>query len=265
MESVLNQSEIHFQHPKVGTKTFEVIHRQFSGNWVNKVIQYDMEVALLNNLNPNQFVYEINRNKLLIDGSEPDAVFDQLACDCGNALFPLKFLVNRFGEIEQIYEHQLMVERWESIKERLVNYYEGEAALDYIKLMNTNIKNPEIVKSMMQNHLFVYFLFKPIYGFYEDNKVMTNWKAAPFMDFKKDIPMTQILVKEKNESDNKEIFNDEVQIEIQSDSDVIEINGKYTFDPKNNSIDSCEAILLMDGKKEIKLTFVTKQEKIVSN
>jgi hypothetical protein len=111
MESLINQEKIFVLHPKTETKTFEVMHRQYSGDWVDKTIQYEMEVTLLNNVNQNGFVYQINRKNLLIDGSEPDIVFDQLACECGNALFPLKFLVNNLGEIEQVFEHQQMVER----------------------------------------------------------------------------------------------------------------------------------------------------------
>jgi hypothetical protein len=262
MNSLINQKKIFVLHPKTGAKTFEVIHRQYSGDWVNKTIQYEMEVALMNNVNQNGFVYEINRKSLLIDGSEPDTVFDQLACECGNALFPLKFLVNSLGEIEQIFEHQKMVERWETIKDKLVNYYEGDAALNYIKLTDKNIKNPDIIKRMMQNHLFVYFFFKPLYGFYQDNKVNAIWKPASFMDFTFDIPMKQTLVKKKSESNKEGISNDQVYIEIQSDSDVIEINGKYAFNPKDNSVVSFEGTMQQERNDEIKLTFITKQEKL---
>ncbi|HKX86918.1 MAG TPA: hypothetical protein VJL37_09605 [Flavobacterium sp.] len=261
MNSLINQEKIFVLHPKTGTKTFEVMHRQYSGDWVDKSIQYEMEVTLLNNVNQNGFVYQINRKNLLIDGSEPDIVFDQLACECGNALFPLKFLVNNLGEIEQIFEHQQMVERWETIKEKLVDYYEGDTALNYIKLTDKNIKNPDVIKRMMYNHLFVYFFFKPLYGFYQDDKLNTIWKPAPFMDFTVDIPMKNTLVKKKDESNETGISNDELYIEMESDSDVIEIKGKYTFNQKNKSIDSCEGSILMDGKEEIKLTFITKPEK----
>jgi hypothetical protein len=262
MNSLINQEKIFVLHPKTGTKTFEVIHRQYSGDWVDKTIQYEMEVALMNNVNQNGFVYEINRKKLLINGGEADTVFDQLACECGNTLFPLKFLVNSLGEIEQIFEHQKMVERWETIKDKLVNYYEGDAALNYIKLTDKNIKNPDIIKRMMQNHLFVYFFFKPLYGFYQDNKANAIWKPAPFMDFTFDIPMKQTLVKKKSESNDEGISTDEVYIEMQSDSDVIEINGKYAFNPKDNSVVSFEGTMLQEGNDEIKLTFITKQEKL---
>ena len=262
MKSLINQEKIFLLHPKAGTKTFEVVHRQFSGDWVDKAVQYEMEVSLLNHVNQNGFVYEINRKNLLIDGTEPDIVFDQLACECGNALFPLKFLVNSLGEIEQIFEHLQMVQRWEAIKDKLVNYYEGDIALNYIKQTDINIKNPDVIRRMMQNHLFVFFFFKPLYGFYQDNKTKTIWKPAPFMDFTADIPMKQILMKEKSVNNDPDIISDKVSIEVQSDSDGIEINGKYTFNPQNNSIDSCEGTMLLDGKEEIKLTFITKQEKL---
>ncbi|MCL9805302.1 hypothetical protein NAT51_07205 [Flavobacterium amniphilum] len=262
MESLINQEKIFVLHPKPGNKTFEVTHRQFSGDWVDKTIQYELEVSLLNNVNQNGFVYVIDRKNLLIDGSAPDTVFDQLACDCGNALFPMKFLVNSLGEIEQIFEHQQMVERWEIIKNKLINYYEGDTALDYIKLSDSNIRNTGVLKKMMQNHLFVYFFFKPLYGFYQDNKTVTKWKPAPFMDFSFDIPMKQTLVKRKKENNDTDEISDDVFIEIQSDSDVIAINGVYTFNPKDNSLVSCEGTMLLEGKKEIKLTFMTKQEKL---
>lgn len=242
-------------HPKPGTKTFEVIQRQFSGDWVDKTIQYEMEVALLNNVNQNGFVYEIDRKNLLIDGSVPDLVFDQLAFDCGNALFPMKFLVSSLGEVEQIFEHEQMLQRWEIIKEQLINYYEGDTALEYIKMTDSNIKNFDVLKSMMQNHLFIYFFFKSLYGFYQDDKLNTIWKPAPFMDFTIDIPMKYTLVKMNNES------NDEVYIEMQSESEFIDIYGKYTFHPKNNSLVSCEGTMTLSGKEEIKLTFITKPEK----
>ena len=262
MNSLINQEKIFVLHPKVGTKTFEVIHRQFSGDWVDKTIQYEMEVSLLNNVNQNGFVYEINRKNLLIDGSEPDTVFDQLACECGDALFPLKFLVNSSGEIEQIFEHAQMIQRWEPIKSRLINYYEGDAALNYIKLSDNNIKKPDMLKKMMQNHLFVYFYFKPLFGFYQDNKTMTKWKSASFMDFDADIPIKQTLIKRKRENNNSGEFNEDVLIEIQSDSDNIEIKGIYTFNSKDNSLVSFEGTMLLEGKEEIKLTFMANQEKL---
>lgn len=260
MNSIEDSTKLFVLHPKPGIKTFEVIHRQYSGDWVDKTIQYEMQVTLLNNVSQNGFVYELDRKNLLIDGSTPDLVFDQLAFDCGNALFPLKFLVTSLGEIEQIFEHEKMLQRWEIIKNKLINYYEGDTALEYIQMTDTNIKNSNLLKSIMQNHLFVYFFFKPLYGHYQDNTKVTQWKAAPFMDFSIDIPMQQVLVKKKGVNNDEIVTKDEIHIEIQSESEWIDMYGKYTFHPKDNSLVSCEASMVLSGNEEIKLTMNSKQE-----
>ncbi|WP_136667877.1 hypothetical protein [Flavobacterium sp. H122] len=236
---------------QTGKKVFEVNQQQFQGGLLDKTLQYEMEVTLLGQSNNTDFGYEIDRRNLLIDNEEPNTVFEQLAFECGKAIFPLRFTIDKNGVIKQLYEYPKVVERWLVIKEQLLNYYEGDMAVNYIKCTDQNLKNMDTIKQLIKNQLFVYFFFNPLQNTVTEPLV---WKTAPFMDFEGNITMLKATDSEGSG-----------ELVLQSDSPFININAKYTFDEKNKSIDSCNASIVQDNDSEIKLSFIAKQVEVLSN
>lgn len=235
-------------------KVFEVHQQQWQSGLLDKTLQYDMEVTLLGQSNNTDFGYEIDRRNILIDNEEPNTVFEQLAFECGQAIFPLRFTIDKAGVIKQFYEYSKVIERWTVIKDQLLNYYEGDMAVNYIMRTDQNLKNADTIKQLIKNQLFVYFYFNPIGHNLEVNTNSLSWKTAPFMDFEGEITM----VKASGTEGSGELV-------LQSDSPFITIHAKYTFDDRNKSIDSCSASILQDNESEIKLSFIAKQIEVLSN
>lgn len=239
---------------EVSKKFFEVSHKQYLSGLLQKTLHYEMEVSLLGHVTALVKGFEIDRKNLLIDNEEPGAVFDSLALECGNALFPMRFSVDEKGDIVQIYEYPRLIERWEVIKDRLLNYYEGDMAVNYIKCNNNNFKSIESLKRLLKNQLFNYFFLNPIEKKQIEHKGFVVWKAAPFMDFEGDILMNFV-------SENNNIG----ELILQSESPFIDIKVHYTFDEKNKSIDSCKASIVQDNDTTIELSFITKQAEVSQN
>ncbi len=240
--------------PFVGKKTFEVIHKQYVSGLLHNTLQYEMEVALLGHVTALIKGYEIDRKNLLVNNEEPSAVFDELALACGKALYPIRFSVDDKGDVVQIYEYPRLIERWEAIKSQLLNYYEGDMAVNYIKCNDNNIRNNDSLKSLLKNQLFNYLFFSPIDKKSIEHKGFAIWKTAPFMDFEGDILMNVVP-----ESSNAG------ELMLQSDSPFIKIKAHYTFDEKNKSIDSCKASIVQDNDTTIELSFITKQAEVSQN
>lgn len=238
---------------QIGKKVFEVNHKQYVGNLLDKTLQYEMEVTLLGQVTAGVSGYEIDRKNVLIDNEEPNTVFEMLAMECGKALFPLRFSVDEKGNIVTIYEYPKVVERWEIIKNQLLNYYEGDMALSYIKCNDNNLKSIETLKKMLRNQLFGYFFFNPLV---KKHSVIDSviWKTAPFMDFEGDIQMN-VVQENLNATD----------LILESDSPFIKIIAQYTFDEKNKSIDSCTASIVQDNDTKIELSFIAKQAEVSQN
>lgn len=239
---------------KMGKKIFEVSHKQYSKGLLQKTLHYEIEVALLGHVTGLVKGYELDRKNVLIENEEPSAIFDSLALECGKALFPMRFSVDAKGDIVQIYEYPRFLERWELIKNQLLDYYEGDMAVNYIKCNDNNLKNIESLKKLFKNQLFNYFFFNPIDKKQIDYKGFTIWKTAPFMDFEGDILMN--LVHENSNSS---------ELILQSDSPFIKIKAHYTFDEKNKSTDSCKASIVQDNDTTIELSFITKQAEVSQN
>lgn len=235
-------------------KVFEVIHKQYTENLLEKTLQYDMEVTLLGQVSTETFGYEMDRTNLLIDNEEPNTVFEQLAVECGKALFPIRFSANQEGDVVHIYNYENILERWQIIKKGLLNYYEGDMAVSYIKCNNDNLKNQEIIKKLITNQLFAYFFLNPLEENSQDDNTAVIWKTAPFMDFEGIIPMQKVI---KNDVPG--------ELVLQSDSPFIKIEAKYTFDERNKSIDSCTSSIVQDDKTKIELSFITKQVEVSQN
>lgn len=242
------------ENPLVGKKVFEVIHKQYISGLLNKSLQYEMEVSLLGHVTALIKGYEIDRKNLLIDNEEPSGVFDSLALACGNALYPVRFSIDEKGDVVQVYEYPRLIERWEAIKNQLLNYYEGDMAVNYIQCNDRNLKNIESLKKLFKNQLFHYFFFNPIEKRQIEQKGSAIWKTAPFMDFDGDILMN-IVPEYSNAGD----------LMLQSDSPFIKIKAQYTFDEKNKSIDSCKASIVQDNDTTIELSFITKQAEVSQN
>ncbi|GAA4758314.1 MULTISPECIES: hypothetical protein [Flavobacterium] len=241
-------------HTQIGKKIFEVSHKQYVSGLLDKTLQYEMEVTLLGQAAAGVTGYEIDRKNVLIDKEEPNTVFEILAMECGKALFPLRFSVDEKGNVVTIYEYPKVLERWEIIKSQLLNYYEGDMAVSYIKCNDSNLKNIETLKKMLRNQLFGYFFFNPLIKKNAENKQSVIWKTAPFMDFEGEIQMN-------NAQENVNT----TELILESDSPFIKITAQYTFDEKNKSIDSCKASIVQDNDTKIELSFIAKQAEVSQN
>lgn len=236
------------------TKTFEVHQQQFQYGLLEKTLQYEMKVSLLGGSTSTDFGYEIDCQNLLIDNVEPNTVFEQLAHDCGQIIFPLRFSIDKSGTIKHLYEYTKVLERWHELKERLLNYYEGDMAVNYILRMDRNLHHIETLKQLLRNQLFFYFYFSPLPSYPLSYNDFLLWKTAPFMDFEGEIKMVTTTHVEENEP-----------VRLQSDSPYISIDATYTFDEFRKSIDSCKAQIVQENELSIQFSYITKQHDVSSN
>ena len=76
------------------------------------------------------------------------------------------------GEIENIGNHKEILERWQTKKEKLIEYYKGDIAEKIIAKANNFFKNKYILTESLTENWFFNLYFKPIYGSYSTKKVI---------------------------------------------------------------------------------------------
>ena len=137
---------------------------------INK-IHYLLEMVYKKN-EDKQIVLEINRKQVYINNKQPDTIIEQLANSISETIFPIQLQISGKGEIENIGNHKEILERWQTKKEKLIEYYKGDIAEKIIAKANNFFKNKYILTESLTENWFFNLYFKPIYGSYSTKKVI---------------------------------------------------------------------------------------------
>ncbi len=115
--------------------------------------------------NKNKYhLFEINRTSdIYINGRVPDAMMDELAIKTSEVLYPLKIVVDEFGEWIDIYNFSEVERRWDKSKSEILDYYDGEIVEAYIDETEYALENSERLWASLRSDYFLRTFFIGIY------------------------------------------------------------------------------------------------------
>lgn len=142
------------------------------------VLKYEVTVSYLE-AKDNYHVYEIERLlPVFVNEEEADLVADQLAIQVASALYPLQLKVSEQKGILGIYNFSDIKERWVKVKQKILDYNEGEIVKKYLRINESILSDEKSLRLSLRNDWFLHSYFNHIYIQYLNLK---NQISVPFI------------------------------------------------------------------------------------
>ncbi|GAA3508389.1 hypothetical protein GCM10022393_19360 [Aquimarina addita] len=146
-------------------------------------------------------------SKIFINDQVADLIADQMAVDCIESIYPVILKIDRNGLLEDVVNHEDILQRWEKQKKKKLQYYQGRIAIAYFKLFEQTLQEKELFFSYLQKDWFFKAFFHNIYSVYRDNDIDN------YIDFSI-IPNTKDVEYNVAKVANKVLKNNRMRIEI---------------------------------------------------
>ncbi|SFA49706.1 hypothetical protein SAMN04488511_108187 [Pedobacter suwonensis] len=134
-------------------------------------VKYELRVTRLKPGNAGQPLFQIERiSDVFINEISPDLIADKLAYALGKVFYPLVIAVDYNGGFQSVYNHDEILKRWQLVKQKVLDNFEGHLVEDYICRMEKQLSNPDqITLAFYNNDWFIHTFFKPVYKEYGPN------------------------------------------------------------------------------------------------
>ncbi len=109
----------------------------------------------------------IDKKELRINHQVPNLAADELAEKCWKIFYPLEILVDSNWKEKTIGNEEEIAERWEVLKKELDEQYIDEVSAWYISEFDKNVRNPILLKTIIDQDIFLSFYFSPLYRKYK--------------------------------------------------------------------------------------------------
>lgn len=146
-------------------------------------VKYEVRVTRLKPGKEGQPLFQIERiTDVFINETLPDLVADRLAYAAGKVFYPLVIAVDQNGGFQGIYNHQEILKRWQSVKKKVLDNFEGGLVEGYIERMEKQLANADSINlAFFNNDWFLQTFFKPVYKEYGQNHVTESIYKFPIV------------------------------------------------------------------------------------
>ncbi len=241
-------------------------------------IKYEVNLRYLRQ-EEKEKVFELNRiSKIYINDEEADGIADDLAIRVAQVLYPLQILIDENGNFSGIANYEQIKERWESVKERIYNEYEGEWVEKYIELNEEVLNEKESIEFSLLSDYFIRTYFNALYSEYPDKKSKTNDVQFPVLNDVSDIKYNvKSEIEDFYDESNYIVINQNGEInDERSKEDLVSkfnfpfyanpdtsytiaegsYRGKYFLNPNDRSIEAAyvEASVELEAVERIKVS-----------
>ncbi|MFC5048284.1 hypothetical protein ACFSTE_02565 [Aquimarina hainanensis] len=159
--------------------TYGVRIIQQQGNLEPQQLDFEITIQGINNQD-GIYCYHIDRKQVYINNNIPDTTVEELASMCGEVLYPV--LIDFFDYT--IKNSKQIKERWDTLKKKIYNSFQGEYVEKYITATEKVIQNEVILNRALKQDMFL-ALFTHIAETraYDKNltaEVLFNFPIIPF-------------------------------------------------------------------------------------
>jgi hypothetical protein len=247
--------------PSGSKKNYDVLYVLEDGD-EKDTIHFEASVKWIA-IDPKGFhFFEIDRlSKTYINDAEPDTMMEELAVKTAEILYPLQIVVDHTGKWVDVHNYNQILERWESKKREILDYYEGEVAQIHIKHTEQSLASKATLKDSLKSDLFLRALFNGIHIDYTTNHTFENnitfplikdeeasflvqQKVAPFLEDKKWIKMEQ----------KGNYIDTDFDIDFEFDPWEGNYNATYFLNPDSYCVEKMELECIIHYDSPIKAT-----------
>ncbi|WP_299243011.1 hypothetical protein [uncultured Aquimarina sp.] len=126
-------------------------------------IQYKIDLVFKKETEEGNFVIEIQRQELYINEKKASSSTDLLVEQCGEALYPLEIKIDKNFKFLGVFNHGVIVKRWEYLKKEIQNSFEGDFADSLINETSKIISDADAIKrKLIENDWFYILFFNPV-------------------------------------------------------------------------------------------------------
>lgn len=205
------------------------IQLDINKNDIINEIKYEIEIKRIQNDQDNNVIFEINRiTDIYINEITPDLLYDKLAHITGSVLYPLSITIDSNNEVLSIANHDEILTRWQSIKNKINQDFEGELVNHYLLRMESLLKSKDqITLALRKNDWFLNIFFKPIYRNYAENikEEENKWHFPILESLNYYFKLEQVLNTNYNHFGAIEITH---QATLETDEELSSMTGQYT-------------------------------------
>ena len=263
--------------PQQNKMNYGVMHTITLGEEVN-TIKFEVSI-LFKGLTPNKdFIFEIDKiSKTYINDEETTNIADELAEKTSKVLYPLEIIVAKEGNWSEINNYNEITKRWEKVKEKILDEYEGKWVENYLQNNKETLEDKGILERALRKDWFLASYFNAIYTFYthkfnfETNvafPILTNCEAInykveqkinEYLEEKDVIRIEQngVVAEERSKTDLQNESNIAYYGTLYPNEDIAEgsFRSLYFLNAKTNSIESLylECSLTLEIEKKIQV------------
>ena len=145
---------------------YGVMYTIHSGEEEN-TMKYEVRVSFLEKLEASAYLYRIERlSKTFINDDEANTIADELAEKAASVLYPLEVVVDENGKWQQVYNHHVILSRWEKVKDVILDEFEGEWVDKYLMFTERTLENEIGLNSSLSKDWFLNAYFSGVYANY---------------------------------------------------------------------------------------------------
>ncbi|RFM33132.1 hypothetical protein [Chitinophaga silvisoli] len=120
------------------------------------ILEFLVTVSRMKVEDDQRTFFQFDRGEVTVNGdASSDYIAADLAAQCGAVLYPLQLCVGADGSITQIFNHPEIVKRWEEKEPRLLEYFAGPEATEYIHATARSIQDEAAILRAIQQDLFL--------------------------------------------------------------------------------------------------------------
>ncbi|RAJ26043.1 hypothetical protein [Pedobacter cryoconitis] len=148
------------------SRDYGVLHTYTTGE-IGNTVKYNLKITYVKTIINECRIFRIERTSpVYVNDIEPDLIADQLAYECGKVFYPLMLEIDFDGEFIGVHNYSEIITRWSAQRVEIQDYFTGEFAEKYLKLMDDAVSTEEQVSEIFRNELFYRVFFAAIYKSY---------------------------------------------------------------------------------------------------
>lgn len=226
-----------------------------------KTIKYKIAVKWLGK-NDSSFLVEVGYPEdTRINDKLPDIKTDQLAVDVYKILFPIVFVVNKQGCIEDIGNYEEIKFRWENTQGDIRKYRFGELLDKYLNICSKSLSDEVKLLRKLKKNYFLYCYFFGIYQSYREQYFVKKEFEFPVLSQTENIIFsTNCKISEYQDKYGMIQVTINGELKDNSESEIFQSNNapeeatyyaKYFVDAKTHIIDGMITKINIDKEKKI--------------
>ena len=227
----------------------------------SNIISYKTQVNYTKEYTKPYYLAEVYISNFLLNDELHQTIMQNIAMECSKAIEKCVFQVNTKNEINGLENHKEILEKWHTIKQKVVQENEGALFEKYVMLFENTLINKALLFQKLQKNLFInqYFFAifdEPYHGFKKKNIEKFDFFDAEYQeemlveienegafDANNNVILHKKLIKTPKNIEENIIQNYDAKYTLNKDRSIKKIKGEFLNHNKKYSFEINEEVV----------------------